>query len=411
MAVTIQQSAASGATPALVALDRSAPELRPDFRVPYQRPELPSLDAIAAYYALAEEARWYSNGGPCATLLGHRVAARLAAPDGSVPHVVPVANCTLGLVLALRAACGAPRPGRDRVVLPSFTFAATAAAVTWAGFTPLFADVDPDSWQLDGAELARIVGEQGDRVAGVLACSTFGTPPPDATRAAWRAACAARGVPLIIDSAAAFGATRGDGSPAGCSGDTEVFSLHATKPSAAGEGGLVVTSSPELAECIARLVNFGFDPATRLVGEAGLNAKLSELHAASALAMLDRLDEMLERRRARVARARELLRSLPLAWQQESTGSTWQILQLVVPTGRIRAAALAAAGELGVEARACFDPPLHRHDAWSDAATLGGDLRVTEQLAARSLSLPMANDLTEPELRRIAAVVERGFAA
>lgn len=410
MAVTIQPTR-SGVRPAVVALDRPARELRPDFRVPYQRPELPSLAAITQYYALAEEARWYSNGGPCATLLAQRVGERLAAADGSVPRVVPVANCTLGLMVALRAACGEPRPGRDRIVVPSFTFAASAGAITWAGFTPLFADVDPGSWQLDGAELARILGEQGDRVAGVLACSTFGTAPPVATRAAWRAACAAHGVPLVIDSAAAFGTTAADGVAVGATGDTEVFSLHATKPSAAGEGGLVVTGSPELAERVARLVNFGFDRATRLVGEAGLNAKLSELHAASALAMLDRLDDMLERRRARVARAQALLAPLDVTWQQDGAGSTWQVLQLVVPTGQIRAAALRAAVDLGVEARACFDPPLHRHDAWSDAAALGGDLRVTEQLAARSLSLPMANDLTEPELQRVATVVQRGFGA
>lgn len=409
MTVTIPRSAQQVR---LVHLGPTAREQRPDFRVPYQRPELPPLSAVAEYYALAEEARWFSNGGPCATLLSRRVALGLCAADGTVPHVVPVANCTLGIVAALRAACGVPQPGRDRVIVPSFTFAASAGAVSWAGFTPLFADVDPDSWQLDGVEVARILDEQGDRVAGVLGCSTFGTAPPPATRAAWRAACAAHGVPLVIDSAAAFGATEEDGRLVGSSGDVEVFSLHATKPSAAGEGGLVVTTDADLAERIARLVNFGFDPATRIASEAGLNAKLSELHAASALAMLDRLDGMLERRRAGVARAQELLAGLPVGWQEGSAGSTWQVLQLTVPDAATRAAALAVAADLGVEARTCFDPPLHRHDAWAgDRGALGGDLRVTEHLATRSLSLPMANDLTDAELERVVGVVRRAVDA
>lgn len=378
--------------------------------VPYQRPELPPVDAIARYYALAEEARWYSNGGPCASLLSERVADALAGADGREPQVVPVANCTLGLVAALRASCGAPQPGRDLIVVPSFTFTASACAITWAGFTPLFADIEPRGWQLDPGELARILAEQGDRVAGVLGCSTFGTAPTATTRGAWRAACRAHDIPLIIDSAAGLGATDAEGRRVGAFGDTEIFSLHATKPSAAGEGGLVVTSDPELATQIARLVNFGLDPATRTSTTAGLNAKLSELHCASALAMLDRLDDMLRRRRERVRIAQTALAGMPVRWQKGSEGSTWQVLQVALPDVAVRNAALAAAADLRVEARANFDPPLHRHKAWATNPILGGDLRTTEHTTARSLSLPMANDLTMCELERIVAVVDRACA-
>src|SRR5437016_4857766 len=102
--------------------------------VRYQHPELPSLDEVAPYYALAEEAAWYSNGGPCATML----ADRLADYVGGGVHCLPVANCTLGLMVALRAAAAEPDAGRPLVVTPSFTFAATACAIVWAGFEPLF---------------------------------------------------------------------------------------------------------------------------------------------------------------------------------------------------------------------------------------------------------------------------------
>lgn len=368
--------------------------------VPYQRPQAPSGAHVMRYYALAEEARWYSNGGPCSQLLTQRVAARL----GGDVHVVPVANCTLGILLALRAACGEPHARRRRIVVPSFTFTASACAIAWAGFEPLFADVDPDAWQLDPAELERLLAEQGDEIAGVLATTTFGTAPPAEHRTRWRSACAAHGVPLVIDAAAAFGALDADGLPVGADGDTAIFSLHATKPASAGEGGLVVTGDAALAARIAQLENFGLDPMTRLSVDAGMNAKLSELGSAAALAMLDELDETLSIRRANVSRVRADLRGTGAAFQQGADRSTWQVLQLTLPDGRTRDAALRAAAAHAVEARTCFDPPLHRHPAFADAP-VGGDLRATERLAARSLSLPMANDLTPSELERIAAVV------
>ena len=109
--------------------------------VPYQRPWLPPGDRILEYYRLAEEARFYSNGGPCVQLLEQRLSERL----GGV-HCVVLANCTLAIALALRAALDGP--GR-LVATPAYTFTATACAIRWAGFEPLFVDVEPDGWQLD----------------------------------------------------------------------------------------------------------------------------------------------------------------------------------------------------------------------------------------------------------------------
>src|SRR6185437_9772873 len=99
----------------------------------YQRPELPSLTEIARYYALAEEARFYSNGGPCC----ERLASRLSEYLGGA-SCVTVANCTAGLMAALREVCGDPIQGRNLIAVPSFTFTATGCAISWAGFEPLF---------------------------------------------------------------------------------------------------------------------------------------------------------------------------------------------------------------------------------------------------------------------------------
>ena len=373
--------------------------------VPYQRPEPPPLDAVAAYYRLSEEARRFSNGGPCAQLLGERAGAYL---DAEV-SCLPVANCTVGLMVALRAALGDPAAGRRHVIVPSFTFTATACAIAWAGFVPLFIDVDTAAWQLDPSELLRVLAEQGDRVAGVLATSTFGTAPPLAAREAWLAACDAAGVPLVIDSAAAFGARDEHGRLVGSDGATHVFSFHVTKPFAVGEGGLLVTGDPDVARRADSLVNFGIDGPERTSTVAGINAKMSELHAAGALAMLDRFEPALARRRGAVEHLRALLADLPVRFQTGAEGSTWQVFQVLMPDARRRDAALRAAERLRIEARSCFDPPLHRHPAFAEHP-VAGDLRGTAHLAARSLSLPMANDLSLDELERIAEVVREGLA-
>lgn len=373
--------------------------------VPYQRPAPPPLDAVAAYYRLSEEARRFSNGGPCAQLLDERARAYL---DADV-SCLPVANCTVGLMVALRAALGDPVAGRRHVVVPSFTFTATACAIAWAGFVPLFIDVDTAAWQLDPLELSRVLAEQGDRVAGVLATSTFGTAPPLAARDAWRATCDAAGVPLVIDSAAAFGARDEHGRLVGSDGATHVFSFHVTKPFAVGEGGLLVTGDADVARRAENLVNFGIDGPERTSAIAGINAKMSELHAAGALAMLDRFEPALARRRAAVEHLRGLVHGMPVRFQAGAAGSTWQVFQVLMPDGRRRDAALRAAERLRVQARSCFDPPLHRHPAFAEHP-VAGDLRGTAHLAARSLSLPMANDLSLDELERIAEVVGEGLA-
>jgi dTDP-4-amino-4,6-dideoxygalactose transaminase len=370
----------------------------------YLRPDLPPLSDIARYYALSEEARWYSNGGPCY----ERFARRLAAYVGGDVHCVPVSNCTLGLMAALRDLVATSAPSHALVAVPSFTFIATACAIRWAGFEPLFVDIEPDSWQLDPDGLAEALARHDGTVAAVIGCSTFGTPAPAAVRAAWRAICADADVPLLIDSAAGFGALDQDGRLLGRQGETEVFSFHATKPFAIGEGGTIVTPDPDAAARLRQMINFGLDPNTHTSAVAGLNAKLSELGAATGLAMLDRFDEALAARRASARRLQARLAAYPLTYQAGSEGSTWQGLQLLLPDTEVRERAVSLAHALGVEIKTYFDPPLHRHPAFAQARVCGG-LEVTEAIAGRSLSLPMANHLGARPIGRIADLLQQCF--
>jgi dTDP-4-amino-4,6-dideoxygalactose transaminase len=364
----------------------------------FQRPEIPPVGAIATYFARSEQVRWYSNGGPCHELLVERFERRLGAPVG----VVPVANCTLGIMLALRALA---RPGgATEVLLPSFTFAATAAAVTWCGLQPVFIDVDASHWMLDPDCLADAVEARGERVAAILACATFGGPVPLEVGRQWEAIAASAGVPLIVDSAAGLGAVDAAGVPTGRLGDAEVFSMHATKPFAIGEGGLVCSRHPDIVEAVRRLANFGFDRGT-VTSDAGMNAKLAEWPCATALAVLDQIDEVLRRRRASAA---GILGGVGASCTPQALDAapTWQFVPLMAQDSSERTRVLAALSNADIEARTYFDPPLHEMPAFKGALCIG-DLSRTSDLAARALSLPMANDLSAVEIAEISTVVHR----
>jgi dTDP-4-amino-4,6-dideoxygalactose transaminase len=304
---------------------------------------------------------------------------------------------------ALRALCGEPTATRRLVACPSYSFAATAGAIAWAGFAPLFVDVEPQGFGLDPESLDAALQARPGRVAGILACSAFGSAPGAAVRAGWREVAARHGVALLIDSAPGFGAVDEDGRALGAQGDTEVFSFHATSTFSAGEGGAVTTPDPELAARIARIVNFGIEPSSQTSTVAGFNGKLSELHAAAALAALDGFDEILAGRRRLAARIALAAEGAGLHYQRGSAGSPWPAFQAFAPDPAARERVLAAAAAGAVDARTLHDPPLHRHPAFADAER-APSLEVTEALAGRSISLPLANSLTDDEVARIAAV-------
>lgn len=369
----------------------------------FQAPQIPSARAVSDYFALAEETRWYSNGGPCHELLVERLERYL----GPGISCVPVANATLGLMIALRALTGFPHARRE-VVMPSFTFAATIDAVLWVGLEPVFIDVDPQSWHLDSLELETALTARSDTVVAVLAASTFGTPPSTTQTAAWHRAATSAGIPLLVDSAAGFGATNDAGDRLGSQGDAEVFSFHATKPFAIGEGGVVTTTDHRLASRMRRLANFGLEGGI-VREDVGLNAKLAEWPAATALAVLDTYDQVLAGRRASASRMLSALEQQGYVRQLGAEGAAWQFVPMLAPSAAVRTAALEGGREEGIELRSYFSVPLHRMPAFASMRRVG-DLSHTEDLAARVLSLPMANDLSDGEIEAIVACLARAAA-
>lgn len=379
---------------------------RSENRVPFLRPQLPPLHEVARYYDLAEQARYYSNGGPCERLLRGRLSDYLGGPPGAGgPHAIPVNNATSGIMIALRALTdlsGTSR--RPLVVTPSYTFAATAGAIAVLGFRPLFVDVDPDGWQLDGDALARLLDERHSEIAAVLGTHTFGVPPAGGLEQRWADDCRRHSVPLVVDAAAAFGAQDADGVRTGTGDVPYVFSFHATKPFGIGEGGMISTRDAELARHCDAIRQFGFVGGSRVAELQGINAKMDELHAAVALTVLDNYAEILQARRGIAEYYRSHLEPAGFRFQVGAAGGTWQAGYVQVPDAATRDELLTAGAAEGVDVKAYYDRPLHLHPAFADAERYG-DLPVTTQLAGGALALPMANDLSEGDRQRVVEFV------
>jgi dTDP-4-amino-4,6-dideoxygalactose transaminase len=353
--------------------------------LPFARPLRPPLEAVTARLSDSYD-RGVLTNGPLVRSLEEHAAERFGAP-----HVVAVSSCTSGLILTIQAL----RP-QGPVLLPSFTFAASGHAVVWNGLRPLFAECDPNTFQLDIHDAERRLSESG----AILATHVFGAPcPATAVEALGRA----RQIPALFDAAHAFGAFH-QGRPVGTFGDAEVFSLSPTKPVVGGEGGLVATPHRELADRLRLARDYGNpgDYDTRFIG---LNARMSEFHAALALESLTLLDQHLGMRAAVAERYSAGLAVVPgVEVQQVPAGdtSTFKDFSVTVEPsefGLTRDVVVRALKSDGIDTRNYFDPPVHRQQSYAGFPAV--DLPVTDDLAGRITSLPMFGQLSLDAVDRV----------
>ena len=356
-------------------------------RIPLLVAQLPDADALLPYLRQIDANRWYTNFGPLAMQLEQRFAASFA-PTLTAPTAITAASGTAGLELVLGAL---ELPRGSSVLLPALTFVATATAVIRAGYRPLIGDVDASTWLLT-PETAREYAAN-HRVAAVMPVATFGNPQDVE---AWDAFVADTGIPVVIDAAGAYGNQR---IGRHCH---VVFSLHATKALAAGEGGLVVSYDAELAARVRRLSNFGIDlDRGSQVFVAGENGKLSEYHAAVAHAALDQWPVVVERRRAVQARYQYVLQQhCPgLGMQRRPENGIYPILVGLLPVGLQARELQPELLSRGIETRQWYCPTLDRHPAFAGCAA--GPLPVSHELAERLLGLPFFIDIDETQMQRV----------
>lgn len=357
--------------------------------LPLVRPTLGPPERLAGDLEAVIRSGMLTNG-PQVRRLEEAVAERLG-----VAHVVAVSSCTAGLMLVYQA-LGVRGP----VVMPSFTFSASAHAVVWAGGSPRFVDVDAERGLLDPTA----AGAALDGAVALSATHLYGSPAPVE---ALDALAAAAGVPVVYDAAHALGSER-RGIPVGRFGSAEVFSLSPTKVVVAGEGGLVATADGALAEAVRLGRDYG-NPGDYDTRFAGLNARMSELHATLALDSLGRLDGHLARRGElveRFAAGVADVEGLHVVRPEEGDRSTFKDLTIRVDPDRFGLAApelgLALRAE-GIDSRRYYHPPVHRQRAY--VAHGSAALPVTDHLASSVLSPPLWSHLTDEQLDGMAAAI------
>lgn len=357
--------------------------------IPITRPALPPL---AEYVRLLERiwsTKMLSNFAEHAAALEAMATEYLGAAC-----VLTVSSGDVALILAMRAL---QLPPRTRVLVPSFTFNSTVNAILWNDLRPVFVDIDPDTLNVDPADVERKI----DGAGAILATHVFGNPAAVDELARIAAGAGAR---LIFDAAHGYGTLR-NGRHVGTFGDAEVFSLSGTKPVTSAEGGLFATSNPELAERFRYLRAYGFqyDYHSRYVG---LNGKLSELHAALGLLTVARIEDALAARRVHVEHYLGRLSSVPgITFQQVAPEdrSTYKDFAVLFATGEDRYLAETALAGAQVQTKRYFRP-CHQMDAYRSYAN--GVMPVTESVYRRILCLPLFEDLTGGEVDSICDVIE-----
>lgn len=374
----------------------------PEIRIPLLVPELPGLDALMPYLRRIDEKRWYSNFGPLVQEFEARFAASFAnASPVSDVSAVTVSNATAGIEIALRALA---LPPGSLVLVPALTFVASATAVLSAGLTPVVADVDEDNWLLTPAIATAAAASLPLRA--VLPVATFGAAQ-DAQ--GWSDFHAVTGLPVVIDAAAAYGNLFDPGPT--CA----VFSLHATKPLASGEGGVIVTLSAEFAATVRQLSNFGIDLSGKQgvpVGSTtlvGTNAKMSEYHAAIGLASLDAWPETIKRRQQMFDRYSDVINVTcgnHVVWQQMPLDAVRSVCCMLLPSGPERDRAEALMATNGIATRRWYLPLINEHPAFRGVEHL--PVPNARSIAQRLLGIPFHLSLSVDDQAEIANCLRAG---
>jgi perosamine synthetase len=369
--------------------------------IAFSRPYFGEAEAEAA--ASVTRSGWIV-GGPRLGEFERRFAALCGAE-----HAVGVSSWTTGAFLVLHA--WGIGPG-DEVIVPSLTFIASVNVIRHVGATPVFAEIDAATYNIDPADVAPRITE---RTRVIMPVDQLGLPCDiDAIRDLARQ----HGLRVLDDAACAFG-SRNHGRPVGSLADVTVFSLHARKVVTTAEGGMIVTNDSALAERLRRLRHQGMSlsdyarhggPPTQFESypEIGYNHRITDIQAAIGLVQLDRVNDILARRRAVAARYDAYLAGHPMFIAPHVPAGlepNWQSYQIRLRegAGRPRNAVMDRLFEMGIPTRrgvmaSHLEPPYRQH---------APALPVTEATAASTIQLPMHPGLTPEQQDRVVTVLEQ----
>jgi dTDP-4-amino-4,6-dideoxygalactose transaminase len=362
------------------------------------RPNLGDRSAFLARVNDILDRRWLTNQGPYVAELEARICALTGAR-----HAIAMCNATVALEIAVRAA-----GLHGEVIVPSYTFIATAHALQWQEITPVFADIDPATHTLDPAAVERMITP---RTTGIIGVHLWGRP---CAVDALEELCRRRGLKLLFDAAHALGCAYG-GRAIGTFGLAEVLSFHATKFVNALEGGAVVTDDAELAGRIRLMKNFGFSGYDR-VTYIGTNGKMTEIQAAMAITNLEAWQTFVDANRANYEGYRAALAGVAgvsiLPFRPEETPTCpYVVLELGPEAGLPRDALLRTLQSENVLARRYFHPGCHRMEPYASHFPHAGlMLPNTEAVSARVIVLPTGTAVDSEAVAAITDVIRLAMA-
>lgn len=317
----------------------------------------------------------------------------------SVGHSAAVCNGTVALHLALLAV--GIKPG-DEVIVPTFTYVASVNAIAYVGAMPVFADSLDASWQVDPADIERLITP---KTRAIMVVHLYGQP---ADMVAIMAIAARYGLKVIEDAAEAFGSYIGE-RHVGTFGDVGTFSFFGNKTVTTGEGGMVVSNDQAIDAKVRKLKGQGLEGGREYWhDEIGYNYRMTNICAAIGLAQLEDADRLLERKREIAGRYRELLAGLPLSffWEIEGTTNSFWMNCIAVDAADDRDPLRKVLAEAGIETRPVFYPahtmPMYRKMA-------SGECPVAVDLAARGINLPSSPALSDDDIRYVVEQISGFF--
>jgi dTDP-4-amino-4,6-dideoxygalactose transaminase len=336
--------------------------------------------------------------GPYADSLGKVIANQLG-----VNHAIAVSSCTTGLMLAVQAMA---LPPDSEVVLPSFTFMASGLGPVWNRLRLRFADVDRETMNVTAQSVEQALTSN---TSAILAAHQFGNPTPvdELQSLAQR-----HGLTLLFDAAHGFGSLHKK-QPLGRFGNAEIFSMSPTKLLIAAEGGIVATNDDRIADHVRIGRNYG-NPGNYDCLFAGINARMSELHALLALQSFQSLEAAAQHRNRVATYFCERFASLPGIRCQKidpCNRSSYKDFSIVVEErefGLDRMRLADALSAEGIQTRVYYSPVLHRMKAYQEFVDKDAQERLanTLYLESNALSLPLYSDMSAEEAETICEAIE-----
>lgn len=341
---------------------------------------------------------WISSEGPFVRQFEEQFAARVGRKYG-----IAVANGSVALDVAVAAL--ELKPG-DEVILPTFTIISCAAALVRAGLVPVLVDSDPGTWNMD---VVQVEAKITSRTKAILVVHTYGLP---ADMDPLIALATKHKLWLIEDAAEMHGQTY-KGRPCGCFGEISTFSFYPNKHVTTGEGGMLLTDDPGLAQECRSLRNLCFQPGRRFVHRRlGWNFRMSNVQAAIGVAQLERLDEFVVRKRKMGTYYTQLLDGtatvqLPMATASYAENIYW-VYGVVLSDGVAfdGEQAMTRLRNAGIETRPFFWP-MHEQPVFQEMGLFAGEhYPVAERLARRGFYLPSGIGLSERQILQVATAVQ-----